>query len=121
MAGMSLLLILQLTAGPPVPLDRASVLVGLVGLTADGVTTYRFLHDGSGCEESNPFLGPSPSTPRIVFSAMLSASTMIGVQKLLAHFGHPWPSRIVGYAVGGMGAYAAWHNEHVVCRRLVIQ
>src|ERR1700674_2051061 len=54
------LLALQLIAGPPGPLDRVSAVVGLIGLTADGVTTYRFLHDGSGCEESNPFLGPFP-------------------------------------------------------------
>src|SRR5712691_5586369 len=93
------LLALQLIAGPPGPLDRVSAVFGLIGITADGVTTYRFLHDGSGCEESNPFLGPSPSTKRIVISAVLSASAMIGVQKLLAHCGRPWSSRMVGYAV----------------------
>jgi hypothetical protein len=122
---MKAALVLLLLLVGPVPafaqaLDRATIAAGIAGQVADQITTYRFLHNGSGCTEANRLMGPAPSTPRIVLQEAATTGSAIALQWLVRRAATRssgksattmrWLSRAVGVTNGASGLKAAVHN-----------
>jgi hypothetical protein len=104
----------QAQEAPRLHLDRLSVVAGVAGQVADGITSYRFLHNGSGCTESNRYTGPIPSAGQIVLSRAVTVGVTLAAQYALVRLGHgsvtKWSSRLLGYTSGAIGIQAAVHN-----------
>ena len=88
-------------------LDRLSVLASVAGQAADGVTTYRFLHNGSGCLETNPMLGTRPSVTRITAHVASNVTVVTLAQYVPLRLGHRSISRLEGYASAVSGGAQA--------------
>ena len=83
-------------------------------------TTTRFLHNGSGCVESNPRLGLQPTNGAIVRNAALSIGLSEGIAlgyRALVRSSHPklarWFGRSVELSVAAVKTRSAVRNVYV--------
>lgn len=119
---VGLLVATPLQAQERLKLDLPSVLASVAGQTADQISTYRFLHNGSGCVEGNPALGVHPSTKRIVLQEVAATGGFIALEWWVTRLGNrsdagpggrrfaKWVSRALGYAHGAQGLKSAIVN-----------
>jgi hypothetical protein len=103
--------------------DWFAVAANVSGQALDGVSTQRFLHNGSGCTESNPALGPTPTAGQISVTKIIAVAGFTAMQAML-HWArvsdpgqHPrvepwakWSSRGFGLLSGAIGARSGIRN-----------
>lgn len=95
-----------------------STAVMAAGQFDDTISTIRFLHNGSGCREGNPRLGPYPSTRRLLTDKAEGVAIIAGVHIALETLAQRYHarglrrlSRVINYASGGFGEYTATRNR----------
>jgi len=82
----------------------------MAGNAADIGSTWQAIESGRG-REGNPVLPHSPAAIMGLKAAATIPEALI--MKSLADHGHPTAGKILGYAVGALGAGLAAHNSQV--------
>lgn len=101
--------------------DIPSIAGLIAGQGADLLTTQRFLHNGSGCVESNSHLGPNPSFGDLAKTKLLGVGALEGLASALRLAGKhadsntgsnlaKWGARGLELALAGTGARSAIRN-----------
>ncbi len=83
------------------------------GQSLDAISTVRFLNNGSGCTESNRFVGAHPSAWTLVAQKAAVVGLGVGILKLTGKSASK-PIRVIGqvfnYALAGTGTKSAIRN-----------
>lgn len=82
----------------------------IAGQGFDAASTYRFLHNGSGCTETNAWLGPRPSAGKILAQKSFTVGISLAYQAL-AYRVH---ERAKHEGAEGWARTAKWINRGVL-------
>ncbi len=110
----------QAQSTPTSGIFRASVIYAIGGKLADGASTVRFLHNGSGCLEANPLVGSHPSAWTLAAGSAVTVTATVLASTLLERQARRETGRsrtfLHGFAVGlnaftgSVGAASAVRN-----------